>query len=48
MNLYVLLNQNPTKWQAGVNFTAFFGGHQTVGQPYADRNFIGAFVTRNF
>ncbi|MEM5432805.1 DUF1302 domain-containing protein [Cupriavidus oxalaticus] len=48
VNLYVLFNQNPTKWQAGVNFTAFFGGHQSVGQPYADRNFIGAFVTRNF
>jgi hypothetical protein len=47
-NFYVLFNQNPTKWQAGINFTAFWGGHNTVGQPYADRNFIGAFVTRNF
>ncbi|MFL9872899.1 DUF1302 domain-containing protein [Paraburkholderia megapolitana] len=48
LNLYVLFNQNPTVWQAGINFTAFFGGHQTVGQPYADRNFIGLFATRNF
>ncbi|KOR15449.1 DUF1302 domain-containing protein, partial [Burkholderia cenocepacia] len=37
VNVYVLFNQNPPTWQAGINFTAFFGGHQTVGQPYADR-----------
>ncbi|AOK52360.1 hypothetical protein WT15_02690 [Burkholderia stagnalis] len=48
VNVYVLFNQNPPKWQAGINFAAFFGGHQTVGQPYADRNFVGVFVTRNF
>ncbi|MGS0893228.1 DUF1302 domain-containing protein [Burkholderia stagnalis] len=48
LNAYVLFNQNPAVWQAGVNFTAFFGGHQTVGQPYADRNFVGMFVTRTF
>lgn len=48
VNVYLLFNQNPTVWQAGLNFTAFFGGHQTVGQAYADRDFIGMFVTRNF
>ncbi|RKE23844.1 uncharacterized protein DUF1302 [Paraburkholderia sp. BL23I1N1] len=48
VNLYVLFNQNPTVWQAGVNFTAFFGGHNNVGQPYTDRNFVGIFATRNF
>ncbi|HEX7907781.1 MAG TPA: DUF1302 family protein [Paraburkholderia sp.] len=48
LNFYVLFNQNPTVWQAGINFTAFFGGHNTVGQPYADRNFVGLFATRNF
>ncbi|SIO72093.1 Protein of unknown function [Burkholderia sp. GAS332] len=48
LNFYVLFNQNPTVWQAGINFTAFFGGHDTVGQPYADRNFVGLFATRNF
>ncbi len=48
LNFYVLFNQNPTVWQAGINYTAFFGGHNTVGQPYADRNFVGMFVTRNF
>ncbi|WP_133645482.1 DUF1302 domain-containing protein [Paraburkholderia flava] len=48
LNLYVLFNQNPAAWQAGVNYTLFWGGHNTVGQPYADRNFVGMFVTRNF
>ncbi|MCP3727109.1 DUF1302 domain-containing protein [Paraburkholderia sp. CNPSo 3272] len=48
INLYVLFNQNPANWQAGINYTAFFGGHNTVGQAYADRNFVGMFVTRNF
>jgi hypothetical protein len=48
VNVYLLFNQNPTVWQAGINYTAFFGGHQTVGQAYADRDFIGMFVTRNF
>ncbi|SAK76794.1 hypothetical protein AWB75_04428 [Caballeronia catudaia] len=48
LNLYVLFNQNPATWQAGINYTLFWGGHNTGGQPYADRNFVGMFVTRNF
>jgi hypothetical protein len=48
LNFYILFNQNPAVWQAGINYTAFWGGHNTVGQPYADRNFVGMFVTRNF
>ncbi|MGU7771699.1 DUF1302 family protein [Burkholderia sp. MR1-5-21] len=47
INLYVLFNQNPQKWQAGINYTMYFAGNQMT-QPYADRNFVGAFVTRNF
>lgn len=47
-NLYLLLTQNPATWQLGLNYTAFWGGHNTVGQPYSDRNFIGFFATRNF
>jgi Protein of unknown function (DUF1302) len=47
INLYLLFNQNPQVWQAGLNFTMFFGGNP-VSQPYADRNFAGVFVTRNF
>nr|WP_258234549.1 DUF1302 domain-containing protein [Cupriavidus pinatubonensis] len=46
-NLYVLFNQNPTKWQAGINYTLYWGGN-VLAQPLGDRNFVGAFVTRNF
>ncbi|PUA18448.1 DUF1302 domain-containing protein [Glaciimonas sp. PCH181] len=46
-NFYVLFNQNPLKWQGGINFTAYWGGN-AVSQPFSDRNVIGAFVTRNF
>lgn len=47
VNLYVLFNQNPTKWQGGINFTTYFGGN-ALSQPFGDRNFIGMFLTRNF
>lgn len=47
VNGYILLNQNPQIWQAGINFIAFYGGN-AISQPYSDRNSIGAFVTRNF
>jgi hypothetical protein len=47
VNVYVLFNHNPTTWQGGINFTAFFGGNW-LSQPYADRNFVGLFATRNF
>lgn len=47
VNVYVLFNQNPQKWQGGLNFTMYFGGN-AISQPYADRNFAGVFVTRNF
>ena len=53
MNLYVLFNQNPAVWQAGMNFTSYFGGKQKqpgdiVRQLYRDRDFVGAFVSRSF
>jgi hypothetical protein len=46
-NYYILLNQNPAVWQAGLNYTAFFGGNSSTNA-YSDRNNIGVFVTRNF
>ncbi|PRC91985.1 DUF1302 domain-containing protein [Solimicrobium silvestre] len=46
-NFYMLFNQNPAVWQAGLNYTAFFGGNSTTNA-YSDRNNIGVFVTRNF
>jgi hypothetical protein len=48
LNFYLLLNQNPTVWQAGLNYTTFFGGAQPSAQPYRDRDLLGAFVTYNF
>lgn len=45
LNAYVLFNQNPpSRWQAGLNYTNFFGSNQLL----ADRDFVGGFVTRNF
>jgi hypothetical protein len=51
-NFYVLFNENPSDWQAGVNVTIYWGGNtayngKSLRQPFADRDFIGAFVTRN-
>jgi hypothetical protein len=50
VNLYVLLNQNPTKWQFGVNYTTYFGGKKGVveRQYLGDRDFIGAFANYTF
>jgi hypothetical protein len=45
VNVYVLFNQNPpSKWQAGLNFTNYWGNNQLL----ADRDFLGGFLTRNF
>jgi hypothetical protein len=49
-NFYLLFNQNPVKWQAGINYTAYFDGKNDVveRQYFKDRNFIGAFLSYNF
>lgn len=44
---YLLFNQNPQVWQAGISYVAYYGGN-ALTQPYSDRNTLGAFVTRNF
>ena len=45
MNTYILFNQSaPTRWQAGLNYTNYWGTNQLLG----DRDFIGGFLTRNF
>lgn len=46
VNFYVLFNQNPSVWQAGINYTRYYGS--ATAQPLRDRDFIGAFLTRNF
>ncbi len=47
LNFYTYFNKNPAVWQAGVNFTHFFGGNQ-ISQAYSDRDNVGLFLTRNF
>lgn len=47
-NMYVLFTQNPAKWQAGLNYVNYFGGKTSFDQPMADRDFLGAFISRNF
>jgi hypothetical protein len=45
LNFYVNFIQNvPTDWQAGINYLTFWGNNQLL----ADRDFIGAYLTRNF
>ena len=47
VNFYTLFFKNPSTWNAGINYTMFFGGN-SLTQPYSDRNAVGLFVTRNF
>ncbi|CAA7611357.1 conserved exported hypothetical protein [Candidatus Terasakiella magnetica] len=47
LNVYVNFMQNPAVWQGGVNFSHFFGGG-VLSQQLGDRDFLGAYVTRNF
>lgn len=46
-NFYVLFNQNPVKWQAGLNYSRYFGG-DNLTQLFGDRDFVGGFVAYNF
>lgn len=47
-NFYVNFMQNPATWQFGVNYATFWGGKSVFDQPYKDRDFFGAYVSRNF
>ena len=47
-NFYVLFNRNPMTWQAGINYTRFWGGDYSFSAPYKDRDFVGGFISRNF
>jgi hypothetical protein len=48
VNLIVSFVQNPAKWQASINYAAFFGGKRVFDQPYRDRNYLGITLSRNF
>jgi len=47
-NFIVSFVQNPASWQFGVNYAKFWGGDSRFDQPYKDRDFVGAYVSRNF
>lgn len=48
-NFYVLFTQNAGQWQGGLNFATYFGGKSDPArQYYKDRDFFGAFLSRNF
>lgn len=47
-NFIISFAQNPATWQFGVNYAKFWGGSEVFDQPYKDRDFFGAYVSRNF
>lgn len=47
-NFVVTFTQNPANWQAGINYAKFWGGSKVFDQPLKDRDFFGAYVSRNF
>jgi hypothetical protein len=47
-NLIVSFIQNPASWQFGLNYAKFWGGSTVFDQPYRDRDFVGAYLSRNF
>ena len=47
-NFIVTFAKNPTTWQWAINYAKFWGGSSTFDQPLRDRDFIGAYVSRNF
>jgi hypothetical protein len=47
-NYIVTFAQNPTKWQWAINYARFWGGSQVFDQPLKDRDFYGAYLSRNF
>ena len=47
-NLYLNFTQNPANWQVGLNVAKFWGGSSVLDQPLRDRDFVGAYVSRNF
>lgn len=48
VNLIVSFIQNPANWQFGLNYAKFWGGSRVFDQPLRDRDFVGAYLSRNF
>jgi len=47
-NFTVSFIKNPATWQFAVNYAKFWGGSSPFDQPYRDRDFFGAVLSRNF
>ncbi len=47
-NFVVTFTQNPAKWVFAMNYAMFRGGSSVFDQPYRDRDFVGAVLSRNF
>lgn len=47
-NFYVNFIQNPATWQLTLNYATYGGGARPFDQPYGDRHFFGAVLSRNF
>ncbi len=47
-NFIVTFTQNPAKWVFAINYALFRGGSSVFDQPYRDRDFVGAVLSRNF
>jgi hypothetical protein len=47
-NFIVSFIKNPAQWQFTVNYAKFWGGSSVFDQPYRDRDFVGAVLSRNF
>jgi len=47
-NFILTFTQNPATWSVGLNYAKFWGGKSVLDQPLKDRDFVGAYITRNF
>lgn len=47
-NFIVTFTQNPANWSFALNYAIFRGGATSFDQPYRDRDFFGAVLSRNF
>jgi hypothetical protein len=47
-NFILTFTKNPATWAFGMNYAKFWGGSSVLDQPLWGRDFIGAYITRNF
>jgi hypothetical protein len=47
-NFVVTFTKNPAQWVFAMNYAMFRGGSSVFDQPYRDRDFVGAVLSRNF